>query len=205
MRLILASGSRNRQNIFKNMGWKYEVITSKVEEHSDATDTREYVMDLSKAKANSVASQIEGEALIISADSVVFMDGKIFEKPKSKEEAFNNIKQMSGKVTYLTTGMTIKDLYQNKEVTFSDVVEVHFRKIDDEDIRWYVENEKNVLSGCGYTIPGKAEIFVDKIVGDFDTLFGISISSVYAKLKELGYSMNDFEKDNWYKFNKKKK
>lgn len=193
MRLILASSSKNRQNIFKNIGWKFEVIKSAVEEHSDAKEPREYVMDLSRDKANSVASQIDGQALIISADSIVYMDGKIFEKPKNKEEAFNNIKAMSGKVTYLTTGMTIKDLYQNKEITFSDVVEVYIRKVDDEDIRWYVENEKNVLNGCGYTIPGKAEIFVDKIVGDFNTLFGISISSVYAKLKELGYSMNDFE------------
>ena len=193
MRLILASSSKNRQRIFKNIGWKYEVITSLVEEHSDAKDPKQYVMDLSRDKANSVASQIEGPALIISADSVVYMDGKIFEKPKSKEEAFNNIKLMSGKVTYLTTGMTIKDLYQNKEVTFSDIVELHLREADDEDIRWYVENEENIFNGCGYTIPGKAEIFVDKIVGDFNTLFGISISSVYAKLKELGYSMKDFE------------
>ena len=191
MRLILASSSKNRQNIFRNIGWKFEVIKSIVEEHSDATDPREYVMDLSRDKADSVASQIEEQALIISADSIVYLDGKIFEKPKSKEEAFNNIKQMSGKVTYLTTGVTIKDLYQNKEITFSDVVEVHLRKIDDEDIMWYVNNE--VFSGCGYTIPGKAEIFIDKIVGDFNTLFGISISSVYEKLKELGYSMKDFE------------
>ena len=116
MRLILASSSKNRQNIFKNIGWKFEVIKSIVEEHSDANDPSEYVMDLSKDKANSVASQIDGPALIVSADSVVYMDGRIFEKPKSKEEAFNNIKLMSGKVTYLTTGITIKDLYQNKEI-----------------------------------------------------------------------------------------
>ena len=193
MRLILASGSKNRQNIFRNIGWKFEVIKSTVEEHSDATDPREYVMDLSRDKANSVASQIKGQAIIISADSIVYMNGKIFEKPKSKEEAFNNIKLMSGKVTYLITGMTIKDLYKNEDVTFSDVVEVRLREIDDEDIMWYVENEKNILNGCGYTIPGKAEIFIDKIIGDFNTLFGISISSVYSKLKELGYSMKDFE------------
>ena len=191
MRLILASSSKNRQNIFKNIGWKFEVIKSNVEEHSDATDYREYVKDLSRDKANSVASQIDGEALIIAADSVVYMDGKIYEKPKNKEEAFNNIKQMSGEVSYLTTGVTIKDLYQNKEITFSDVVEVHLRKVDEEDILWYVNNE--AFSGCGFTIPGKAEIFVDKIVGDFNTLFGLSISSVYAKLKELGYTMKDFE------------
>ena len=195
MRLILASSSRNRQNIMKNIGWKYEVITSKVEEHSDATDPRQYVMDLSKDKANSVASQIEGNAIIISADSVVYMDGKIFEKPKSKEEAFQNIKLMSGKTAYLNTGMTIKDLYQDKGITFSDVVEIHLRDTDDEDIRWYVENEKNILNGCGFAIPGETEIFLDRIEGDFNTMFGISPSCIYYALKELGYSMKDFEMD----------
>lgn len=192
MRLILASSSKNRKKIFDNIGWKYEIIKSTKEEYSEATDPREYVMDLSRDKANNVASQIEGKALIIAADSIVYMDGHIFEKPKTKEEAFNNIKLMSGKASYLTTGVTIKDLYQDKEITFSDAVEVHLREVDDEDIKWYVENE-NVFTGCGYTIPGKGEIFVDKIIGDFNTMFGISISAVYAKLKELGYSMKDFE------------
>jgi len=193
MRLILASGSKNRQEIFKKTGWKFEVITSTKEEESNATDPYEYTKDLSRDKANSVASQIEGEALIIAADSVVYMDGKIFEKPKNKEEAFENIKLMSGKKFNLITGTTIKDLYQKKELTFSDVVEIYFRKADDEDIKWYVENEPNILTGCGFTIPGKAEIFVDKIVGDFNTLFGISISSVYYKLKELGYGIDSIK------------
>ena len=147
-------------------------------------------MDLSKDKANSIASQIEGQAIIIAADSVV---GKAFEKPKTKEEAFNNIKLMSGKVSFLTTGMTIKDLFKNKEITFSDVVEVHLRQVDDEDIRWYVEKKPNLLNGCGYKFPESQRCFLYKIVGDFNTLFGISISSVYLKLKELGYSMRDFE------------
>ena len=181
LRLILASSSKNRQKIFNNIGWKYEIIKSTVEEHSDATDPREYVKDLSIDKANSVASQITGKAIIIAADSIVYMDGHIFEKPKTKEEAFQNLKKMAGKESVLTTGMTIKDLYQNKEVTFSDEVKVWFREADDEDIRWYVENEENILNGCGYTIPGKGELFLDKIEGDFN------------KLKELGYSMGDFE------------
>lgn len=193
MRLILASSSRNRKKIFDNIGWNYEIITSKVEEYSEATNPSDYVMDLSLGKANSVADQIDGKAIIVAADSVVYLDGKIYEKPKSKEEAFNNIKEMSGKVTHLTTGMTIKDLYQDKTITFSDVVDVYIKNVDDEDIKWYVENEENVLSGCGYCIPGKAEIFVDKIDGDFNTLYGISISRVYEKLKELGYSMKDFK------------
>lgn len=193
MKLILASSSKNRQDIFKMVGLKYEVVKSLEEEQSEATNPEQYVIDLSKDKANSVANQITEKAIIIAADEVIYMDGKIYEKPKDKNEAFQNIKSMSGKVTYAVTGVTIKDLYQNKEISFSDVAEVHFKEISDEDIKWYVDNDKYILERCGYSIHGKAAIFVDKVVGDYNTVLGISISKVYSKLKELGYSLNDFE------------
>lgn len=193
IKIILASSSKTRQNIIKSIGLKYEVVKSLVEEKSDSKNPSEYVKDLSRDKANSVANQITEKAIIISADTVIYMDGKIYEKPKNKEEAFQNLKEMSGKVTYATTGVTIKDLYQDKEITFADTAEVYITKIDDEDIKWYVENEKNILNGCGYVMPGKACLFLDKVNGDYNTLFGISPSKVYEKLKELGYKLSDFE------------
>lgn len=191
MRLILASGSQTRKEILDMLGLKFDVITSKVEENSSATNPREYVMDLSKAKANSVAYQINNKALIIAADTVIYMNNKIFEKPKSKEEAFNNIKSMSGKVNYAITGVTIKDLYKENELTFSDSTEVHFRNIKDSDINWYVNNEKLILNRAGYG--NNVSIFVDKIIGSYYNILGLPLGKLYQKLNELGYSISDFE------------
>lgn len=193
IRLILASGSKNRQDIFKMIGWKFEVIKSLVEEQSNATSPEEYVKDLSKDKASSVASQVKDKAVIVAADTIIYMNGKIFEKPKSKEEAFQNIKEMSGKVTYAVTGVTIKDLYQNKEVSFSDTAEVYIREVNDDEIKWYIENEETVLDRCGYAMLGKAALFLDKVNGDYNTLLGISPSKLYEKFKQLGYTISDFE------------
>ena len=192
-KIILASGSKQRKDIFDMIGFKYEVIKSTEEENSNAIEPNEYVKELSKIKADSVAKQIKEKAIIISADSVIYMNNKIYEKPKSKQEAFNNLKEMSGKVTYAITGVTIKDLYQNKEISFSDTAEVWIRKINDEDIKWYVENDKNILERCGYSMLGKSAIFLDKVVGDYNTLFGISPSKLYEKLQELGDKISDFE------------
>lgn len=114
LKLILASSLKSRQDILKNIGLKYEVIKSLVEEKNDSTEPSEYVKNLSKDKADSVASQIKEKAIILAADSIIYMDGKIYEKPKSKEEAYQNLKEMSGQVTYAVTGVTIKDLYQNR-------------------------------------------------------------------------------------------
>lgn len=193
MKLILASTSKQRQDILKMIGLKYEVVKSLVEEESLETDPEKYVKELSRNKARSVESQIKEKAIIVAADTVIYMDGKIYEKPKSKEEAFQNLKEMSGKITYSITGVTIKDLYQNKEICFADSVEVHLRKISSEDIKWYVENDKDIFDRCGYSILGKAAIFLDKVNGDYNTLFGISPSKLYEKFKELGYKISDFE------------
>lgn len=193
MKLILASNSKTRKDIFDMIGWKYEVITSKVEEHSDATEPKQYVIDLSKDKANSVASQIKEKALIIAADSIIYMDNKKFEKPKSKEEGYENIKEMSGKVNYAITGVTIKDLYKNRELSFTDTTEVYFKNVTDDDILWYVENEKNLLNRAGYSLYGKTSIFIDKINGDYYNVLGMPVSKLYSKLNELGYKISDFE------------
>lgn len=193
MRLILGSSSKLRHDIFDMIGLKYEVVKSNVQEKSNKSEPSEYVMELSRNKAASVAKQIEGEAIIVTSDTVIYMNGKIYEKPRSKEEAYQNIKEMSGNVTYAITGTTIKDLYHNKEITYSDTAEVHIKEADDEEIKWYVENENTILDRCGYAMAGKASIFLDKVVGDYNTLFGISPSKLVDKLKELGYKITDFE------------
>jgi septum formation protein len=191
--LILASSSKQRKDIFDRLGLKYDIVVSNVEELSNFKIPDKYVMELSKQKAESVSKQISDKAIIISADSIIYMDKKIYEKPKTKLEAFNNIKKMSGKITYAYTGVTIKDLYQDKEITFYDMCEVHLNKVSDEEIKWYIDNEENVLKRCGYAILGKASLFLNKVDGDYNTLFGISPSKVYEKLKELGYKISDFD------------
>ena len=192
MKLILASSSKQRRDIFDMIGFKYEIVTSDEEEKSNKQEPSEYVKELSAIKANSVAKKINKKAVIVAADTVIYMNGKIYEKPKSKEEAFNNLKEMSGKLTYAYTGITIKDLYQNIDITFADECKIYFKNISDEDIRWYVENEEHILQISGYAILGKASLFLDKIEGDHNTLFGVSPSKLYDKLKELGYSISDF-------------
>ena len=190
---MLVSGSQQRHNIFDMVGLKYEIITSLDDGDSNAADPITYVKELSMNKANSVKKQVNENAIIISADTIICLDNKIYEKPKTKEEAFNNMKEISGKVTRAITGVTILDLYQNIVVCFEDITEVKFNDISNDDIKWYVENEMNLLSGCGYIIQGKAAMFLDKINGDYNTLLGISPSKLYEQLKKLGYKLSDFE------------
>jgi septum formation protein len=197
MKLILASGSKQRRDIFDMLGIKYDILTSNEEEKSEEKDPSKYVMELSKIKANSVKKQIDEKAIIIGCDTIINLGNKIIEKPKTKEHAIKMMKEIQGNETIAITGVTIIDLYQNKEVTFNDKTVVTFNKMTDDEILWYVNNESTIHNVCGYALLGKACLFLEKVDGDYNTLFGISPNKIYKELKKLGYSLNDFElKDN---------
>ena len=196
MRIILASASKQRQDIFNMIGLKYDVITSDVPEESNQTEPDKYVEELSLNKAKSVKKQIKDKAIIISADTIIYSNNKIYEKPKSKEEAYSNLKELSNNKCTAYTGITLIDLYKEKVICSSSKVNVYFNEIKDEEAEWYVNNEEKIFKCCGVVPWGKAALFINKIEGDYNTLLGISPSIVYNKLKELGYSVNDlaFEK-----------
>ena len=191
MRIILASASKQRQDIFNMIGLKYDVITSDVPEESNQTEPDKYVEELSLNKAKSVKKQIKDKAIIISADTIIYSNNKIYEKPKSKEEAYSNLKELSNNKCTAYTGITLIDLYKEKVIRSSSKVNVYFNEIKDEEAEWYVNNEEKIFKCCGFVPLGKAALFINKIEGDYNTLLGISPGIVYNKLKELGYSFND--------------
>lgn len=193
MRIILASASKQRQDIFNMIGLKYDVITSDVPEESNQTEPDKYVEELSLNKAKSVKKQIKDKAIIISADTIIYSNNKIYEKPKSKEEAYSNLKELSNNKCTAYTGITLIDLYKEKVICSSSKVNVYFNEIKDEEAEWYVNNEEKIFKCCGFVPLGKAAVFINKIEGDYNTLLGISPSIVYNKLKELEYSFNDFD------------
>lgn len=192
MRLILASNSKPRKDILDKVGLKYEVCPSNIEENSTENNPREYVMDLSKQKGLAVASNIE-EGVVLSADSIIYIDGNKLEKPKTKEEAKEMLELLSGRVNYAVTGVTIIDKYQDKTVTFSETTEVYFDNMSDEEINWYIEHEQFIFERCGYSIEGKSAIYIPKINGDYYNILGLPINRVYKELRKLGYSLSDFD------------
>ena len=191
MKLILASNSRTRKEVLDKVGLIYTVIPSNIEEHSNKTDPKEYVMDLSRQKAEAVSKGLS-EGVILSADSIIYIDDKKLEKPKTKEQAKEMLKSLSGRVNYAVSGITIIDLYQNKTITFNETTEVFFDEISEEEIDWYIEHEPYIFERCGYSIAGKSAIYIPKINGDYYNILGMPISRVYKELTKLGYKLSDF-------------
>ena len=192
MKLILASNSKWRKEIINMAGLYCEQIPGSGDPKIPFNDPDEYVEKLSLAKAEDVSKKVE-TGIIIGSDTIGYLNGKVFEKPKNREEAFSNFKELSGKVNYAVTGVTIIDKYKNKIITFSEKVKVYFNKLTDEEINWYIDNENNIYDCAGYSLETCASLFVSKIEGDYKAIIGLPICRIFEELKKLGYSINDFE------------
>lgn len=190
--IILASNSKWRKEIINMAGLYCDQIPSSGDPNIEFNDPDEYVEKLSLAKAKEVAMKVE-KGIIIGADTIGYLNGKVFEKPRDREEAFNNIKELSGKINYAVTGVTIIDKYTNNTITFSEKVKVFFNQLTDEEINWYIDNEDNVYTSAGYSLETCASLFVSKIEGDYKAIIGLPICRIFEELKKLGYKIGDFK------------
>ena len=118
MKLILASNSRTRKEVLDKVGVTYSVIPSNIEEHSDKTDPKEYAMDLSRQKAEAIAKNIK-DGVILSADSIIYIDDRKLEKPKTKEQAKEMLKSLSGRVNYAVTDSKLKVDEKKSEIALN--------------------------------------------------------------------------------------
>lgn len=194
MRIILASSSITRRKIMDELNIKYDIITSDIEERSQSSDPRLYVEELSRNKALSVSNKVEdNKSLIIAADTIIYKDGKKYEKPKTIEEVIDNLKELSGAKNQGITGVTIFDTSNGNSETFSCTTDVYFKNISEEDIMWYVSHEKDLLKKAGYSLEGTMSLFLEKIDGDYYNVLGLPLGMLYSKLNEMGYSLKDFE------------
>ena len=194
MRVILASSSITRRKIMDELNIKYDIITSDIEERSQSSDPRLYVEELSRNKALSVSNKVQdNKSLIIAADTIIYKDGKKYEKPKTIEEVIANLKELSGAKNQGITGVTIFDTSNGNSETFSCTTDVYFKNISEEDIMWYVSHEKDLLKKAGYSLEGTMSLFLEKIDGDYYNVLGLPLGMLYSKINEMGYSLKDFE------------
>lgn len=194
MKIVLASSSITRREIMDKLKIKYDIVTSDVEEKSSKEDPREYVKELSKNKAESVAKKVSNKnSIIVAADSIIYKDGKKYEKPRSIDEVKKNLKELSGTKNQGITGVTIIDKSNGKTKTFACVTDVYFREISDDDIEWYVSHEENLLKKAGYSLEGIMSLFLERLDGDYYNVLGLPLGELYKGINELGYSLKDLD------------
>lgn len=192
MELYLATTSKFKSSILDQVKMKHKCIESNFDENIQITNPYELVKELSEGKAKSAIGKISS-GIVMGLDTISYLDGKIYEKPKSIDEARNNLKECSNKTVSVITGITIIDVCNNKEYIDYQETKISFSDITDEDIQYYMENEKHVMHASGFIIETIASCFLNKIEGSFYNILGVPVERIYKMLNVLGYHLNDLE------------
>ena len=193
-KIILATTSPYRKEAFGFLGIDFEAEGSEIDESQvERNNPEELVKQLSKLKAESVAKN-HPDAIVIGMDSVGYFNGEILEKPKSREEAFQRLKALSGKKYYFYTGVYIVNTPNQKTVSRVVKDEIFIRKLSDSEINKYFEQDKESIYKTfahGYDVKNKISCsFVSKIVGSpNNVLRGIPLEVLPEMLSEVGYNL----------------
>ena len=187
--IILASASPRRKDLLNQIGLKFDIKSSDIDESSISyKNPYDLVKKLSLLKAKFVAKSNKN-SIIISADTVVVFKNKIIGKPKDKRDAKKILKTLSSKMHTVITGFIILDTQTSEIVSDFEESKVWFRKISEEEIDSYVNSGEPLDKAGGYGIQEKGGIFVKKIEGDYFNVVGLPLSKVASGLKKLGISV----------------
>ena len=189
-KIILATTSPYRRETFGYLGIPFKAEASNVDESQLERDNPEkLVKELSKLKAESVAKN-HSDAIVIGMDSVTYFNGRILEKPKSREEDFQRLKALSGKKHQFYTGIFIVNTAANKTLSKIVITDVFMRELSDEEINLYLDEDPNFNTyALGYDpVKHYSASFVKKIEGSYYNLLGgIPLETIIEMLKEIGY------------------
>ncbi|MEG1415288.1 MAG: Maf family protein [Clostridium sp.] len=188
MNIILASASPRRKEIMNLYGLDYKVIPSNADEDIDIECPYEMVKALASKKAQSIAVDNKDD-LVIGADTIVYLDGKILGKPSSEEDAFKILKSLSGKSHEVVTGVSL--ICKNKNISISDyeVTKVYFKCLTDEEIQFYIDSKEPLDKAGSYGIQGIGSVFVEKIEGCYFNVVGLPVNKLYNLLGRIGVNL----------------
>ena len=193
-RMILASGSPRRKELLQMLEVPFEVLVSDTKEVITKNEPAEVTKELSYQKAMAVAEQVE-EGIIIGADTVVSIDGKILGKPADEEDAVSMLKKLQGNSHFVYTGVSlfVRENQAETKQTFFEKTEVVFYPMSEEEIKTYVQSKEPMDKAGAYAIQGLCAKFIKEIRGDYYNVVGMPISRLYQEVKNMGMSWKDWE------------
>ncbi len=185
MKIVLASQSPRRKELLGRMGLEFVTQASKIDESAfDGLEARELVATLSREKAQWIARQLDGETLVIGADTVVVRDGAALGKPKDAEDAVAMLLSLSGRDHQVCTGVTV--CRGDRVLTQVEETQVTFRDLTETEVRQYVSTGEPMDKAGAYGIQGLGGLLVEGIRGDYSNVVGLPVCRLGQMLKDFG-------------------
>lgn len=189
-KIILASASPRRRELLEQIGLEFDIVVSTdSEEGVDKTLPPElYTAELAIFKATAVAKKLNElkrkNCIIISADTIVYKNGKILGKPKNEADAVSILKSLSGQPHEVYTGICVMRIDDGFMVSKSVKSKVYFKELTDEVIGSYISTNEYADKAGAYGIQGMGAVLVDKIEGDYFNIVGLPLGELYDVLKK---------------------
>jgi septum formation protein len=181
-KLILGSASPRRQELLKSLG--FEFLNKPINANEDfASDLKaqEIPIYLAEKKADAYPDKIKDNEILITADTIVWCDGKVLNKPVDFGDGKKMLESLSGKMHEVFTAVCLKGA--NKQTTFYDASKVYFKKLKTEEIEYYLTNYSPYDKAGGYGVQDWiGYIGIDKIEGSFYTVMGLPVKELYEEL-----------------------
>ena len=185
MKIVLASQSPRRKELLGRMGLEFVTQASKIDESAfDGLAARELVATLSREKAQWIARQLDGETLVIGADTVVVRDGVALGKPKDAEDAVAMLLSLSGRDHQVCTGVTV--CRGDRVLTQVEETQVTFRDLTEAEVRQYVSTGEPMDKAGAYGIQGLGGLLVEGIRGDYFNVVGLPVCRLGRMLARFG-------------------
>jgi septum formation protein len=189
--IILASASPRRKELLEKTGLKFKVDESGIEERvAEGLTPHAVAKFLSREKARDVARRHK-DCLIISADTIVVLKGKVFGKPKNEGESKMMLNALSGRAHYVISGFTILDTLSGKEISKTVETKVFLKRLDADEIDAYVRSGEPFGKAGAYGIQGLGSVMIRKIEGDFFNVVGLPLNALAENLKKFGIRILD--------------
>lgn len=187
--IVLASGSPRRRELLERIGvTDFIVRVPEVEEYfPEGLSPEEVVSYISREKAEAAARLCGPEDIVITADTMVFLDDKRLGKPRDEAQALEMLTALQGRKHTVCTGVTV--LRGAKRLTESESTDVFFRPASEAELRRYIATGEPMDKAGAYGVQGRGALLVERLEGDFFNVMGLPVLRLARMLERFGVSL----------------
>ena len=188
-RIVLASGSPRRQELLNRIGiTDFDIRVPQTDEHYPAGLTPAQIVDyISREKADAAAKLCTPEEIVITADTMVFLDQQRLGKPRDEADALRMLTELSGRRHTVCTGVTVRQ--GQRSLTRAQSTDVYFRPASESELRAYIRGGEPMDKAGAYGVQGQGALLVERIDGDFFNVMGLPVLLLSRMLAEFGVTL----------------
>lgn len=187
---ILASASPRRKEILERLGLRFRVIPSGIQEpgRSRNETPSNYAVRIARLKSAEIAKQ-QKSGLIIGVDTIVVQGTRILGKPENASEAKSMLRRLSGRWHEVISGICLTDCREGRTRSGFGLSRVHFRRLSEDDLDWYVKTGEYCDKAGAYGIQGYASLFTDRIEGCYFNIVGFPLAAFQQLCRKSGINL----------------